>query len=373
MNLNFSEVLADLGPNAGFVIANEARPPSEYMLNAILPEEAILDYNIADSNITVRSMMAGMVGMDSPYPPTGFVEGAGFLENTIKVANAASIPEEVMRQLQALVRALGAGSATTERIQQEVLNFYAKVIVQPHFDTAEWLRAQALMTGALAWTFNGITLAVDYNMPAANLLTARSGNDAYNGSSSKFWTDVIAAKALLKQNLQVAIAHSTTIDAIVSNSTVNQLYVIGEGAGYVDVQQWMTTGSNNPLVPHPDSRYQLRLYAYDLEGEVYDGTDYSATTKIPFITPGKILYIGKNDYDRVYRVGMGSTDSPDSNLRLGFTAIAPTVEGGGTPGRWGRLLVKENTPWQLEGEAVTNLLPVLRAPEKVVVATTTLT
>ncbi len=61
-------------------------------------------------------------------------------------------------------------------------NFSNALLIQPHLDVAEWLRGQALCTGALAWTFNGLKLEVDYGIPAGNKLTHRTANDAYSGS-----------------------------------------------------------------------------------------------------------------------------------------------------------------------------------------------
>ena len=364
MHIDFSAILSSLGTDAAAKIANEVTPGSEYLYASILPEVPGYEYTINETYMTVRSMMAGMVGMDSPYPPTGFVESRTEMWRTIKVANKSTLPEAVLRQMQLIV---ANSNPSPTALAQEVLNFYDKVVMQPHFDTAEWLRMQALITGAIQWTFNDIQLDVSYNIPAGNLLTARTvaSTEAYHLSGSKFWDDLISARSLLRHNLEFAIAHSSTIDAIISNPD-NNLRVLDMANGGATVQRYV--GTTEQL--DTDIRYRLTLIPYDLEGEVFDTDTVGSTVIIPFMPPGKILYVGRNQYSRVYRVGLGSTIPADYDRALGYTHLAPTVEAGNTPGRWGRMFVPETEPWQLTAEGVTNLLPVIEAPEKIVVATT---
>ena len=74
-------------------------------------------------------------------------------------------------------------------------------------------------TGAIAWTFNGLALSIDYGVPAGNKLTARTGHDAYAGSASKFWTDIRdQGKKLRKTARIIRIAHPDLVEDIVANS-----------------------------------------------------------------------------------------------------------------------------------------------------------
>src|SRR5574343_582056 len=228
MDLNFATALAALGANAAFRIANAARPSNAYLFATLLPEKPDYDYHVESGFMTVRTTMAGLVGMDSPYPPGGQVEVSAFSERTAKIANQVFLPEYTMRKLQAMLMQLQlSGQPTVSAIQTEALNFLNKVVIQAHMDTAEWLRAQALVTGAIAWTFNGKTLAVDYGIPGANKLTTRTGEDAYHGNTSKFWTDVREAKRLLKYDVRACLAHPTTIDSILYND-YNKLQVLSK-------------------------------------------------------------------------------------------------------------------------------------------------
>lgn len=365
MDLNFATALAALGANAAFRIANAARPSNAYLFATLLPEKPDYDYHVESGFMTVRTTMAGLVGMDSPYPPGGQVEVSAFSERTAKIANQVFLPEYTMRKLQAMLMQLQlSGQPTVSAIQTEALNFLNKVVIQAHMDTAEWLRAQALVTGAIAWTFNGKTLAVDYGIPGANKLTTRTGEDAYHGNTSKFWTDVREAKRLLKYDVRACLAHPTTIDSILYND-YNKLQVLSNAGSVITVQRLIGTNER----PATDARDTLTIIPYATEGEVLDTATPGQTQKIPFMPGGKLLFVANNTRSG-YRVGEGATLDPAADLALGYTHIAPTVEGGGAPGRWADLFTPQERPWQLVGRAVTNLLPVIEAPDKIVIATT---
>lgn len=375
MITNFAEAIAQMGPNAAPRIANGVRPPSNYLFNTFLPERTQADYHVEASNMIVRTTMAGLVGMDSPYPPGGTVELSSFLENSAKIAISNTLTEGVLRQLQALLRQMQYdGTLSNDFLQREALNFLNKVIIQALMDTDEWLRGQALIYGLINWTFNKKNLSVNYGIPAANFLTARtdSSNDSYSDTSSAFWTDVLAARRILRYNVRAAIMNSATMDKIVAN-TNNNLEVINQQAQTFTVRKYRSVAGNT--VPESDSRYTMQFIVYDEEAEVLDTSPASAfgtTQTIKMMPDGKILYVGANTNNDGYRVGQGSTDNPRNDLELGFHAICPTVEGGGTPGRWARLYVPEGFPMHLRGEGAENSLPVILSPNKIVVATTEL-
>lgn len=368
MELNFIEAITALGPRAAFRIANATRPPTNYLFNTLLPEMNKPSYYVDSGNMTVRSTMAGLVGMDSPYPPGGVVEVSTFLEQSAKMAIDVALTEGALRQIQEmLAQVMMNGGSSQEALSQEALNFLNKVILQALMDRAEWLRGQALITGAIDWTFNKKNLSVDYGIPTANFLTARTSNDAYNGNTSKFWTDVRAAQRLLRYNVRAVIAHSDTINAIVDN-TANNALIVNQSVGGMTIRRYKDVEGNT--VPSADTRDSITLIAYDEEGEIFDPTDPSSTITVPFMTTGKLLFIGNNNRSG-YRVGQGSTDDPTEDLALGYFHLAPTVEGG-APGRWARLYTPQDEPWQLRGQGVMNALPVIEAPKKIVVATSTI-
>lgn len=371
MNLNFAEALATLGGNAALRIANGARPAGNYLFNTFLPERLQPDYHVEAANMIVRATMAGLAAMDSPYPPGGNVEVSTFLENSAKLAITSTITEQAMRQLQALMRQMQFdGTLTNEFLQREALNFLQKVIVQAQLDRSEWLRGQALVTGAIDWTFNQKNLLVNYGIPAANFLTTRTdaANTAYSDTASAFWTDVAAARRLLRYNIRAAILNSATMDKILNNA-VNSLEIMSQDNQTFTVRRFVTIGGNT--VPDSDVRYRMEFIVYDEEAEILDTTAglLGRTQTIKFMPDGKILFVGQNRLSG-YRVGTGSTDNPRNDMELGWHAICPTVEGGGVPGRWARLYTPEGFPMHLRGEGASNELPVIMSPDAIVVATT---
>lgn len=368
-NLDFTVAIDELGAESAFRVANEARPPANYLFSTLLPERPSFSYHVESGTMTVRATMAGLVGMDSPYPPGGHVETTKFLEESAKIANEVKLPEKALRELQSmLMQLMVSGSPTNQTVQQEALNFLTKVVVQAHLDTFEWLRGQAMVTGAIDWTFGQINLVVDYGIPSTNVLTTRTAgsNEAYGGTSSKFWDDVKTARRKLRNNLRAAIAHPDTIDEILYNSA-NDLQVLEQTNSTFRIRRYREIQGNT--VPTTDVRETIELVAYDLEGDVVDPANPDQVQQIPFMPRGKILFVAEN-MRSAYRVGEGSTDDPVSDLELGYTHLAPTVEGGGRPGRWSELFTPEREPWSLHGRGVTNGLPVIEAPDKIVIATT---
>lgn len=372
MLFNFAEVLENLGADGVVRIANAARPPMNYLFATMLPERNMPSYTVEAANISVRSTLAGMASMDSPYPPSGTIEVSSFMESSAKIATENTLTEGALRQLQSLLRELQfTGNLSNDFMINETLNFLNKVIMQSMLDTSEWLRGQALVTGGINWTFNKKNLLVSYGIPAANFLTPRTdaNNDSYSDSASAFWTDVAKAQELLRYNVRAAIMNSATFNKIVNN-TANNLEIVSQSNTAFSVRRYKTVGGNTVL--DSDTRYAMTFVLYDEEVEVLDTTpaaSFGQTQIIKLMPNGKILFVGQNSYNG-YRVGQGSTDSPRNDLELGYTHLAPSVENSGASGRWARLYTPEGYPMQIRGQSVSNELPVITAPEKLVIATT---
>lgn len=354
-SFSFREALDRLGNNAAFRIINEARPPADYLLATLLPESMQPDYHVDNGYMMVRATMAGLVGMSAPYPPSGQIETSTFLEKSAKIASEVAMEEETLRQLQRVLSQRGlTGDAAVGFIADEAMNFMDRVVVQGHTDTAEWLRSQALFTGKIDWTYNKKNLLVDYGVPASFFAANRTGNDAYDGTTSKFWTDHYAALKALHYNVRAILVHTDTLLKMLNNDA-NKFEVVAQAGNVFTVRRYRTRGNIDVL--SSDSRDTVTLIAYDLEGEVLDPADTSKTKHVQFAPSGKLLYVANNRRSG-YRVGEGSTPDPVRDLALGYTHIAPTVEGGGAMGRWADMYTPEQAPWSLHVRAVTNLLPV---------------
>lgn len=370
MFFSFLAALATLGVDAAFRLINQARPSNAYLFASILPERSMRSYTVKNGAMTVRSTMAGLVGMDSPFPPSGVVDASTFLERSAKIANQVVMTEEALRTLQEMLMFIQlSGQSTNERMVEEVLNFSNALLIQPHLDTAEWLRGQALATGAISWTFGNVALSVDYGIPSGNKLTARTGNDAYSGSTSKFWDDIRSqGKKLRKASRIIRIAHPDLIEDIIANS-VNNVRVISEDATQISLVRMISQNGTN--TPSSDARDSVQIIKYGLEAEVVNPTNTSATVTVPFHPKTKLLAIGTG-VNQGYVVGAGSRAPQE--YELGYTHLAPTVEANGAPGRWARVYTPQERPWQLVGEAVQNVLPVIdaHAVDRIVIATSDL-
>lgn len=373
MDLDFTAVINDLGGGRGFFeIARAVRTPASYLFNRFLPEQTRPTYDVSAGSIRIVPTLAGMSGMDSRYAQVGAMDARTFMERTAKLTAKLPLTENALREIYAFSQALSAqGGDTRGWLRGEVEAIFNNVVMQAQLDTMEWLRGQALSNGdGIDWTYDGVNLTVDYGIPNTHVLTKRTivSNAAYGGSASAFWTDVRTAQRLLNYRVTAFIAHPETIDAIIHNS-VNALRVIGQdtNGGWFDVQRFSGTTEQAT----GDARDTLRLWSYGLEGEIIDPTNPTQTIRVPFLAEGKLLAIGTAGRGG-YVVGMGAQEDPLDNRPIGYTHIGPTVEGANVPGRWGRMYVPQERPWELHGESVTNGLPVIEDPSKIVIAETEL-
>lgn len=360
--------LLQLPPNAIFYLANQARPADAYFFASLLPERNEYSYHIDQATMRIIPTMAGLVGMDSPYPPGGVISASVFTENTAKIANRVRLNESTIRKLQEIVMRLQlTDTPILPYLMNVLLHFTDKLIVQAHLDTMEFLRGQALVSGKLAWTYNGKTLDVDYGVPTQNFLPNRTGDDSYSGVTSMFWSDIRRLRVLLKNNVRAFIAHPDTVEQIRANSVGNRLETIG-GDGQTTFEMRRLIGSIDR--PSNDTSDLVTLYSYGLECSAIDPSDPTQTINIPFMPRGKILAVANNTGTNFTlgqgAVGQGAT--PIVENALGYTHIAPTTEGNGVPGRFAAVYRPERELWAVEGIGVTNGLPVIEAAYKIAVA-----
>lgn len=375
MDFDLRQAIENLEQSTIFELANAARPPQDYLFNAVLPSMNMDTYDVQNSTMTIRTTMAGLSGMDSKYTSGGAAETTEMAGKTGKITITSELPEQHLRQLQSLLLRLTAQSVSTEQsIQETGINFVNKVIVQSILDREEWLKGQALFTGALDWTFNGKVLKANYGIPSGNFLPSRTGNNAYGGSTSKFWEDYYSAQEILGWKISACIMHPTTLKAIMSNAEVNQLqFVNADPATNQFMFARLVARSGNTVVS-TDPRDFITIIAYNKEGEIWDLDNPGETIKVPFCPVGGVLWIGEriDSASNVFVVGKGSTEETfiDNPVLMGYGHVAPTVEGGGLPGRWSRLYVPQERPYTLAADGVSNFIPVIQAPKRLVIGTT---
>jgi hypothetical protein len=350
-----------------FTLINQARTPADYLLASILPERDIANYQASSSNMTVRTIMAGLVAMDSPLPPGGFFEASSFSESIFKVGIQVAFNEQQMRELQqTIMQMIVQGLPSTEYITTTFLNAFQKMIIQAHFDLVEWMRGQVLSTGRLVINNGNLSIDVDYGVPAANILPVRTGANAYDGATSKFWDDIILLSRLLRAyGVRAFLVHPDTFDVIINNPANKIVVTAGDiygGVGPVTVRKQVL----DQVQPTGDARDTVTLLRYGNESETYDIAN-KTTKRLPFLPPGKLIAVANNT-NSSYPVGRGSSEQVQNTL--GYVHIGPTVEGGGQTGRFGRVLNPQDKPTDIRMEGVANLMPVIEAPQRLAIATT---
>ncbi len=370
MEFDLRQAIESLDQEEVFNIANQARPASDYLGNTILPNRNMETYDVEGGNMTIRTTMAGLSGMDSRYTEGGAAESSDFTGKTGKLTIHAELSEKMLRELQAkLLRLTARRMDNTQLVQETGLNFVNKIIVQALLDREEWLKWQGITTGQLNWQFNGKVLKADYGIPAGNFLPARTGNFRYGGSSSMLWNDIWLMQEKLQWQVLAYLIHPTLLRDIMANPTVNQLEFISQNlvTGQFTFRRRIADGTGGSTRLSTDPRDTITLTAYNKEAEIFDLVTPGKTKKVPFLTPGAFIAIGAQTNNSVFRVGDGSTEPPASPIELGYGHVAPTTEGGGNPGRWTRLRVHPDKPWGMESDGVENFIPVIEAPDRLVI------
>ena len=350
MDLNLAQAIKDLDNADVLRLATDARPPGDYLFATLLPEMPKFDYQAKSAGMAVRTTMAGLSGMDSPYPETGLIEVSTFSENTAKITNRVRLTEAALREMQQILQRLMLnGQPTVDYIQRTALNFEDKLLIQAHLDAFEWLRGQALVNGVIDWTFNKKRLLVNYGLPTTSRGPNRTGTAAYGGTASAFWDDVrLIRKYFRKYGMGIVmIAHPDTIDEIRYNPA-NRAVAVTESSDGVTFRR---TGATDDTAFSANTLDMVTLIPYGLEGEILDPINVGRTISMPFMPRGRILAVARGARAR-FEVGDGATGPND--IMLGYTHLAPTIENGGTPGRWAEIYTPEAEPWAIEGRAVSN-------------------
>lgn len=375
---NFAAIIAALaaaqagGTDRITTLTNTPPDPAEYLFLSALPIRQVNDYRATSNAMRIISTMAGMVGMDSPYPQGSAIQYSDFSEQTVKLAIATGLNERQIREIQALVRLAGAGELNGQSpddvLVNSLLNLYRKGVVQALDDTSEYLRAQALSTGALNWVFNGKTLSVDYGVPTANR-KAYTGTDGFGGSTSKFWEAVrwgrktvksVRAFVLSDDSLEMTLANDANKITVISDSES-----AGKNIRIVTVRRAVRNAEGITVGFDQDARSTVTLVGYRRQAQIIAPGTTNGTTGVQLFPNGTMSVIGNNTTDDI----LTNDGSAQASNNLGYTQVSPTVEGGGRIGRWGRTYTPEGAPWSARAEGVSNELPVIEAPEKLAIAT----
>ena len=360
--LTVQTILNTLTPSDYFDLANQPTSESEYLLASILPEELRATYEAKTGSLKVITTPAGETGMDSPYVPVGGLELNAFSKPIAKWTAQSVMTEEAQRDLQQMVINIRAGVITgngLDYVRTFVVNWLRKVIAQSFTDRHELMRGEVLTTGQLA--LRGGT--IDYEIPTANKLTARTGNDGYGGSTSKFWQDMRASDTRLRA-VRARVMSMNTLNMIIDNPQ-NNIAVTSETVStegnirIVQIRKLVNNGQNFSQ----DARdgYTLVGYARTVKLRL-PGGGYADQQALP---DGKVSIIGAATVQLTALDGTIVT-----RPGLGRVHVGPTVEGGGRPGVWLDAHTPQGRPYQATALGAANSLVVLDAPERLIIAST---
>lgn len=401
MEFDFQQIIDQLnqGSNGNFALrmARAMVTPSDYLFNSILPDVNMPTYDIKGGNMTITPTMLQSIPMDTPPPPMGAISSSTFFENTTKVGGSLFFTEKQQRDLldwEMSLRQTGAvqgfdpvgdltldpatGMGNPNTINGRRINAVLGLnlmMEKAHWDTREYLKGKALSYGQIAgndFAFASIPLDVSYDIPTANVFTTRTGNDGYGGSSSKFWTDIRALYRILKYGTVKIYMNSNTYFAIIDQS-FNNIRVVDETVfNKYHVERRLEKVDQTKVTQNIDKRDKATVNVYDRSGAVLKTTNNVHELQyIPFLDDGRIFVTGELMYEG-FTLVQGPVLDPDLDLSFGYNHIAPTVEGRGVPGIWSRIFTPEQKPYQVLAETVSNFLPAILNPKKLVLLSTEL-
>lgn len=376
MQFDFQTAINDLNAqmpvsdNFSFKISRSAVVPGDYLFNTILPQQDHPSYHVNGGSMRIYPTMATGMPMDTPPKPIGAVESSFFNENTSKFGGMMHFPEERLRSLQEFANyarsqglqdglSIGAIQAAEGKQVVDTLFGFSEILLKSQWDNLEYLRGQALYNGAINVTMSETSLVVDYDIPAANKITRTGAGDSYYGTTSKWWPDMRTIFTKLS-NFQIIMNHNTYYSII--DNPANNIRVVNSVGMTRDIYKFV----GNVEIPSPDARDRAQIILYNKSGSGL--TPKGVVKALPFLPDGKIVVVGELEPDG-FELIQGSTPDPTNYYALGYTHIAPTVEGGRT-GIWSRIYTPQGKPFQLLGETVVNALPVITNPKKVMILTT---
>lgn len=382
MQFNFAEIISELnenlpfGDNFAFQMARAQVVPAEYLWNTVLPMMPKASYHVTGGSMRIYPTMLGLVPMDTPLPPMGALTSEQFFEKTAKIGGMMNFPEAMLRELQewaSYQRGVGVGAGMSagqvlasekERLTENILQF-STMMLKAQWDTWEWLRSRAITKGVIDWQYGVNDLYVQYGVPTGNVKSYTSTDSFYN-TASKFWTFIRFLYTKLSEGFTLVMNYNTwmsIIDNSVNNITVLSDTMLGNGLSVKEIQ-YVNQDKVNPQ--QRDMRERQRIIVYNKSGTVIDKS--GNLSALPFMDDGDLVAIGAEKPEG-FELLLGSVDDPTKEYQLGYTHIAPTVEGG-QAAIWQRVFTPQDKPYQLQAETASNGLPVIINPRRIVQATT---
>jgi hypothetical protein len=392
MEYSFLELIAMLnsnlrgGENFAFRLARNANTPDDYLFsNRVLPRTNKPTWNITGGTLTITPTDLKPVAMDATPAPMGNLQATFLNEQISKFGGQMFFNEKQQRELLTMEQeiylnaGLNGGASpygdintqmnmlsTTGRADSATINGarinrilgIINFIKLAHWNTSESLAGEALTEGVLDENFSGLDVTVDYKVPAANIKTY-SGTDRFDQSASKWWTFVRLAYKMFR-NPQF-YGNSNAYFDIVENpvNKVREQFLTG------DVRP-MSKYNENVITQKQDANERMNFNVYDKAGAVMDPRLKTLVSK-PFLKDKRVIVIGELNTSQI-ELELGGVTDPDNALRLGYTHVGPSIEGGGRPGIYANIYTENHKPMQLFVDTYVNMLPAILNGKKLMIA-----
>lgn len=314
---------------------------------------------------------AALTAVDSPYAKVGDIQAVEFSGRTFKLTAESKLNESLQDAMHAKANAAllrAAQGQTGGRNPQQVYeDFIAREVVENGVMLSldfgeEVFRAIALAYGKISVkdskTGNGVDL--DFGVPA-DQQSSRTGADAYDKASSKFWDDVQAARQ--KLNVEpVAITDPTTFQAILNNQAHG---VIAEAPVQLATNVWSyrlsqagkdVNGNYNLSQRSLDYRRSCTIISYGARADK-PGAPY-------FWPTGRVTFV---------RTTERQTELIDGQIvagGLGVTHIGPNTEAGQASTRYSNIYTPEGAPYEVIARGAEDVMPYIDQPRNLFLAKT---
>ncbi len=374
----FATIIGSLNQARIVELANQPVDRGEYLLESVLPEERVADFTARTGSFKVIPVMAGLVGMDSPYTPGGYFEATSFTQGTIKSALRIELPEAFQREVMQMAQQIQLGNVAgnlRDYLLDRFLNWLEVGGEQGLLDRREYTRGLALSTGQIQTTEgdgeNKKTIAIDFELPASNRPAKFTAANGFGGTTSQFKSVVRTARRALRGGLRAIVMSDDTLNMILDNPA-HGFVVTAESLSpqgnirTVQVQTAVYQGGQT-ITPAIDRDVNATLTLIGYSRTVNLRTTAGTLIETQAFPDGVVSFIGNNSRLSRQTVQGGVVQRINA---LGYTHIAPTVEGGLVPGVYLNAYVDPNRPWEIRAHGAQNFLPILEEPKALYIAQT---
>lgn len=331
------------------------------ILSFILPPKDKMSYSAGASVLSIHPTVAEPTALSSPYAKGGYALVGDTSQQTYKYTVQTLLEENFLRELQDLIvhsLARGNDGAVQDFLFNKLIDFYDTVILTPQFQTWEFAGTKSIFDGAQTWDANGVHVKIDHRYAAERVLAPRTGADAWDKASSKFWDDWNLLHDALDTPPSLLMAGNKTARAFLYNSA-NNITITKEirpaGAQYV-IYEFYRHNKNQQRIDGVRAAGRL----LGLNNRATFKTETGGNEVRWFAPEGKLVALA--DYTQGVAFGASDIDG------FGITHVGPTIENFGAAGMFGELFQPQNEPYTIKGRSVSNFAPVLRSNRMVCVA-----